>query len=81
VLAVPLHPAVNPVMAITARTGRYSAGGLLPGGYRVKFAPGCGATGYLVRWYPGVADERRATVVSVSAAGDTPGINATLPPG
>jgi hypothetical protein len=80
VLAQPARADDNPVIAVTARTGRYAADGLLPGSYLVRFEPGCGATGYLARWYPGVRDERQATQVRVRQAQGTSGINVTLPP-
>ena len=69
------------VVTVTARNGTYSAGGLLPGGYRVQFEPGCGAAGYRARWYPGVPGEQRATVVDVRAARNRTGINVSLPHG
>ena len=81
VLAEPVRSGRSAVVTVTARNGTYSAGGLLPGGYRVQFEPGCGAAGYRARWYPGVPGEQRATVVDVRAARNRTGINVSLPHG
>jgi hypothetical protein len=64
-----------------AAGGSYRIGDLQPGPYKVRFTVGCGATGYATRWYKNARTSKSATVVKVSAATVTTGINAALPRG
>ncbi len=66
-----------PVVAVSGPSG-YMLGDLLPGQYKVRFAAGCGATGYATQWYNGAASRTKATVITVTAAGIMTGISATL---
>ncbi|HUZ54684.1 MAG TPA: carboxypeptidase-like regulatory domain-containing protein [Streptosporangiaceae bacterium] len=70
-----------PVGVTAAVGGGYRIGDLQPGPYKVRFTVGCGATGYATRWYKNARTSRAATVVKVSAATVTTGIDATLPRG
>jgi hypothetical protein len=66
---------------VTVAAGSYRIGDLQPGPYKVRFTAGCGATGYATRWYKDARTSKSATVVKVSAATVTTGINTTLPRG
>ena len=70
-----------PAAVTAAAGGRYRIGDLQPGPYKLRFTAGCGATGYATRWYKNARTARAATVVRVSAAKVTTGIDATLPRG
>ena len=76
VAAYPLRG--GPTVAAVSANGSYQIGDLPPGGYRVEFAAGCGATGYVSRWWQDAASAATATPVSVSADATTAGIDAQL---
>ncbi len=80
--AVPLAAGLGIPIGVTAAAGgSYRIGDLQPGRYKVMFTTGCGATGFATRWYKNARTSRQATVITVSAATVTGGINATLPRG
>ncbi len=80
--AVPLRGGIGVPVGVTAAVGGgYRIADLQPGPYKVEFTVGCGATGYATRWYKNARTSQAATVVKVSAAAVTTGINATLPRG
>ena len=75
-----LSPGV-PTGVTVAAGGGYRIADLQPGRYKVRFAAGCDASGYATRWYKNARTSQGATVVRVSAAKVTTGIDATLPRG
>jgi hypothetical protein len=77
VAAVGTSPGSTPVIATTT-AGTYSIGGLLPGSYRVRFASGCGASGYRTQWWKDASSPRLATIIRVKAGSSIAGINASL---
>ena len=79
VVAVPRSGAAA-VMAVTTRAC-YRLIDLVPGGYKVRFEPGCGASGYATRWYKNARASSHPTVVQVTAGQSTAGIGSTLPRG
>jgi hypothetical protein len=78
VTAVPQAAGSQPVVAVTGASGGYTLADLLPGNYKVRFASGCGATGYATQWYNGATSKTGATPVSVGAGQTQSGKNATL---
>jgi len=66
-----------PVVAVSGRSG-YTLANLLPGQYKVRFAAGCGTTGYATQWYSDAATRAKATVITVTPAGTATGVSATL---
>ncbi len=68
----------TPEVAITNSAGRYSMVSLPPGAYKIKFSGGCGATGLTTQWWDGVGSAAKATVVNVTPATTTTGIDATV---
>ncbi len=66
-----------PVVAVSGPSG-YTLADLLPGQYKVRFAAGCGATGYITQWYNDTATRTKATVITITPAGTVTGIGATL---
>ena len=75
-----LSPGI-PTAVTVAAGGGYRIGDLQPGRYKVRFTVGCDASGYATRWYKNARTSQGATVVRVSAAKVTTGIDATLPRG
>ncbi len=63
----------TPVVAITGADGSYTVPTAVPGGYKVEFSSGCGASGYAAAQYP--------SAVTVKAGAATSGIDATLATG
>lgn len=61
--------------ASTDDSGVYTVSGLSTGTYKIRFY---GASGYLTQWYGNKADISSASVVSVTAAATTSGIDASL---
>ena len=70
-----------PTGVTVAAGGGYRIADLQPGRYKVRFTVGCDATGYATRWFKDARTSQGATVVRVSAAKVTTGIDATLPRG
>jgi hypothetical protein len=78
VTALPEADGAVPVSAVTAANGSFSIANLPPGGYLVRFDPGCGASGYLTQWYNGAPSKPSATPVIVIAGLATTDVNATI---
>jgi hypothetical protein len=76
VAAYPLRG--GPAVVAVSANGGYRIGGLAPGGYRIEFSAGCGATGYVSQWWQGAGSARGAKPATVSAGGTTAGIDAQL---
>ncbi len=68
----------QPVVAVSRASGAYTLLGLPPGNYRIEFSSGCGASGYRTQWWDAKKSAATATVVKVTAATTTTGINATM---
>ena len=66
-----------PVVAVTGSSG-YTLSDLVPGGYKVRFSAGCGATGYATQWWDDVTSSKDATVIPVGPNDVVPDISATL---
>jgi hypothetical protein len=77
VTAYPTAAGSVPIVAVS-RDGSYSLIDLQPGGYRIEFTSGCGATGYRAQWWPDTGSASKATVITVPAAQVVSGIDATL---
>jgi hypothetical protein len=67
-----------PVVAVSGAGGGYCLAGLAPSNYRVNFSSGCGASGYVTRWWNGKASAATANTVTVTAGITRTGINASL---
>ncbi|HEY2080004.1 MAG TPA: carboxypeptidase-like regulatory domain-containing protein, partial [Streptosporangiaceae bacterium] len=78
VTAVPQASGSLPVVAVTRASGGYTLADLLPGDYKVRFSPGCGATGYATQWYDDAPSHSAATPIPVGAGQTQSAINATL---
>ncbi len=86
VTAVPVGPEPDPLsgetldnaIAVTASNGRYALVDLLPGHYKVRFSPGCGASGFAAQWWDNAPSAQTATAITVSAAATVTGIDAAL---
>jgi hypothetical protein len=78
VTAVPATSGISPVVAVTAGTGSYTLGTLLPGSYTVEFSAECGATGYQTQWWDNATSQAAATPVPVPAGSTVSSIDATL---
>jgi hypothetical protein len=78
VTALPATAGISPVVAVTAGTGSYTLGTLLPGSYTVEFSAGCGATGYQTQWWDNATSQSAATPVPVQAGSTVSSIDATL---
>jgi hypothetical protein len=84
VTAVPTEPQFDQlddepipnVTAITTATGRYTLIAL-PGQYKIKFTPGCGAPSFATQWWPAAPSANTAKSITV-AYGATTSVNATL---
>jgi hypothetical protein len=84
VTAVPTEPQFDQlddepipnVTAITTATGRYTLIAL-PGQYKIKFTPGCGAPSFATQWWPAAPSAHTARSITV-AYGATTSVNATL---
>ncbi|HEX9066951.1 MAG TPA: carboxypeptidase regulatory-like domain-containing protein, partial [Streptosporangiaceae bacterium] len=70
-----------PVGVTSGAGGQYQITDLQPGQYKIRFAAGCGASGWATRWYKNARTEVGGTVVRVHPAAVTTGIDATLPRG
>jgi hypothetical protein len=77
VTAYPTAAGSVPIVAVS-RDGSYSLIDLQPGGYRVEFTSGCGATGYRAQWWRHAGSASKATVITVPATQVVSGIDATL---
>jgi hypothetical protein len=77
VTAYPTAAGSAPIVAVS-RDGSYSLIDLQPGGYRVEFSSGCGATGYRAQWWRDTGSASKATVITVPAAQVVSDIDATL---
>jgi Carboxypeptidase regulatory-like domain len=78
VTAVPQASGSLPVVAVTRASGGYTLADLLPGDYKVRFSPGCGATGYATQWYDDAPSQSAAAPIPVGPGQTQSGINATL---
>ena len=68
----------QPVVAVSGASGAYTLIGLPPSTYRIQFSSGCGASGYRTQWWDAKKSAATATVVKVTAATTTTGIDATM---
>jgi hypothetical protein len=79
--AVPLSDGLSSglgtVIGVSA-AGGYTITDLAPGEYKVRFEVGCGARGYLTRWYKNAKTRQQAAVVRVRADQTSTGISITL---
>jgi hypothetical protein len=81
VTAIPASPTTSlggAVTGITTSGGRYAIGDLAPGRYRVRFASGCGVSGWRTQWWQGMSAPAVASTVTVTPGLVTNGINATM---
>jgi hypothetical protein len=69
-----------PIVAVSGTDGGYTVPNVVPGGYKVEFSTGCGATGYASQWYPNSPGPGGATTVPVAAGENVTAINAVLQP-
>jgi Carboxypeptidase regulatory-like domain len=76
VAAYPLRG--GPTVVAVSTNGGYRIGGLAPGGYRIEFSAGCGATGFVSQWWQAAGSAGRGKPVTVLAGGTTTGIDAQL---
>jgi hypothetical protein len=84
VTAVPTEPQFDQAFdepipnttAVTTTTGRYTLIAL-PGQYKIKFSPGCGASSFATQWWNDASSAKTARPLTI-AYGTTTGINATL---
>ena len=67
-----------PEEAVTAKDGGYSLTEVQPGRYKVKFAVGCGDSGFRTQWWDAAASAAAATVITVGAGATGQGIDASL---
>lgn len=68
----------QPVVAVSGASGAYTLLGLPPSAYRIQFSSECGASGYRTQWWDARKSAATATVVKVTAATSTTGIDATM---
>jgi Carboxypeptidase regulatory-like domain len=80
VTAVPVSAdlAGSPPVTAVSRSGGYTLTDLTPGAYKVRFSPGCGATGYARQWWQDASSAAAATAISVGAGQVVSDISATM---
>ena len=79
--AVPLSDGLSSGLGTVigvSTAGGYTITDLAPGEYKVRFEVGCGARGYLTRWYKNARTRQQAAIVRVRADQISTGISITL---